>query len=184
MLDTPEKINAFNDSKKFSCYVIGGDWVSDLKKSNLFQNNINYVKNNNSLKHNIMSEHAVESASFNEFGKFNITSREKAFKGHKHTVQRMITYAMASFGRIAKAMYESSSAILDKFFSSKTEVQALPKATSSQIKPNNIRENYKLENFVTMDQNYDRNQAKINLSSTRSFENDDRVKQEDKDFEY
>ena len=63
-------------------------------------------------------------------------------------------------------------------------MQSLPKATSTQIKPDNIRENYKLENFVTMDQNYDRNQARINLSSTRSFENDDRVKQEDKDFEY
>ena len=73
-----------------------------------------------------MSEHAVESASFNEFGKFNITSRENAFKGHKHTVQRMITYAMASFGRIAKVMYKSSSAILDKVF------QGVPKCNHYQ----------------------------------------------------
>lgn len=117
LLNTEEKIALFNDPEKFSCNVIGGDWVSELKESKLFQDNIKYIKNNNSLKRNILSNHAVEAASINELGNFETTSKEDAFKGHKHTVQRFFTTTIAIAGKVAKAMYDSSSAILNKIFS-------------------------------------------------------------------
>lgn len=169
LLDTPEKINAFNDPRKFSCYVVGGDWVSDLKKSDLFQNNINYVRNNNSLKRNIMSEHAVESASFNKNGGFDITSREEAFKGHKHTIQRIFTYAIASFGRIAKVMYESSSVMIDMMFSRKDRIIELPKSPQTQKKEDTYLKSLKLENFETADKSFNAEQARKNLSTIRIF---------------
>lgn len=153
LLDTQDKVNTFNNSKKFSCYVIGGDWVSDLKKFKLFQYNINYIKNNNSLKHNILSEHAVESASINKLGEFETISREEAFKWHEHKFQRLVTYVMAITEKIVKIMYESTSAMFNKVFSKDDEIKALPKATHNEIKQDNIREGYKLENFKTTDQN-------------------------------
>lgn len=171
LLDTPEKINAFNDPRKFSCYVVGGDWVSDLKKFDLFQNNINYVRNNNSLKRNIMSEHAVEAASFNKYGEFDITSREKAFKGHKHTIQRIFTYAMASLGRISKFMYESSSVMIDKMFSRKNRTIKLPEnAQTPKEDPyleslkQSAQNRFLLENFETIDKNFNAEEARKKLA--------------------
>lgn len=80
LLDTPEKVKAFNDSDKFSCFVIGGDWVSKLKKSGKFENNINYVENSGKLKNNILSEHAVEAGRFNDDGSYATTTKDKAYK--------------------------------------------------------------------------------------------------------
>lgn len=79
LLDTTEKVNAFNDSDKFSCFVVGGDWVSELKSSSKFENNVNYVENSGKLKHNILSEHAVEAGKFNEDGNYATTTKDKAY---------------------------------------------------------------------------------------------------------
>ena len=38
-LDSQDKINAFNDSKKFECYVTGGDYVSTINSPELFKDN-------------------------------------------------------------------------------------------------------------------------------------------------
>lgn len=80
LLDTHEKVSAFNDPEKFSCFVIGGDWVSELKKSDRFQSNIHYVENTGELKNNILSEHAVEAGIFNEDGSYATTTKDKAYK--------------------------------------------------------------------------------------------------------
>lgn len=175
LLNTDEKIKMFNDPNKFSCYVIGGDWVSDLKKSDLFHYNIRYVKNNNSLKRNILSNHAVEAASINKQGKFNTTTREEAFKGHKHTIQRFFTIAMSIIGRAAKAMYDSSFAVLNKIFQRKDEVIALPENSNIQKEKNvSYVESLKLENFKTDDKNFDAKQAKNNLLVVNTLNNKDR----------
>ncbi len=80
LLDTPEKVQAFNDPDKFSCFVIGGDWVSELKKSDKFKNNISYVENNGKLKNNILSDHTIESGRFNDDGSFATTTKDIAYK--------------------------------------------------------------------------------------------------------
>lgn len=171
LLNTEEKIKMFNDPEKFSCYVIGGDWVSDLRESNLFQDNIKYIKNNNSLKRNILSDHAVEAASINELGDFEITSREDAYKGHKHTAQRFFTIAMSIAGKVAKVMHDSSSAVLDKIFSREDKIIALPESSQTQEKKDtSYIESLKLENFETTDKSFNVEQARKNLSTIRTFD--------------
>lgn len=185
LLNMEEKITMFNDPKKFSCYVIGGDWVSDLKESNLFQNNIQYVKNNNSLKRNILSDHAVEAASINELGDFEITTRDEAFKGHKHTVQRFFTIAMSIVGKAAKVMYDSSSALLDKIFSREDKTIALPESSQTPLKKDrSYIESFKLENFETTDKNFDVEQAKKNLSAIQTLDVNNAGRMEETDIEH
>ncbi len=175
LLNTDEKIKMFNNPNKFSCYVIGGDWVSDLKESDLFQDNIKYVKNNNSLKRNILSDHAVEAASINELGEFNTTTREEAFKGHKHTVQRFFTIAMSIAGRVANNIYDSSSAVLNKIFHREDKVIALPESSETQNeRKTSYVDSLKLENFETNDKNFDAKQAKENLLLMHTFDNKNR----------
>ncbi len=99
-----DKINAFNNSDKFNCYIIGGDWVSNLKKYDLYENNVKYIKNSSLLNDNILSDHALESASFDKMGNFELVSKEEAYKEHKHYVERLVTNNTAMWGKIAKTI--------------------------------------------------------------------------------
>ena len=176
LLNTDEKIKLFNDPNKFNCYVIGGDWVSDLKGADLFQDNIKYVKNNNSLKRNILSDHAVEAASINELGKFNIVTKKEAFKGHKYTIQRFFTSSISLAGRTAKAMYDWSSAVLNKIFHREDKANALPKGQEPQKERDMLYvESLKIENFETQDKNFDVKQVRENLLLEDTINNKSRI---------
>ena len=144
LLNTEEKKEAFNNSDRYNCFVIGGDWVSELKECNIFKNNIKYVKNNNQLKHNILSDHAVEAAMYNEKGNFLINDRQSAYSGHKHKIQRRITKLMAKIGKTLKRIYKNTLGIKQE------EIKALPIGKSKS----DFSESMRLENFETADKLY------------------------------
>lgn len=77
LLDTPEKIEAFNDPKKFNCNVICGDIVGHFKSCELYKNNVHYIHNNDSMKDNIIAAHLVQSAAYDENGNFVYASEEE-----------------------------------------------------------------------------------------------------------
>lgn len=69
MLDTPEKIEAFNSSK-YNCNIICGDIVGHFKSCELYKNNIHFIQNNESMKDSFISAHLVQSASYSANGNF------------------------------------------------------------------------------------------------------------------
>ena len=81
LLDNSLKIYAFNNPKKFQCFVTGGDYVSFINEPALFANNIRYVKNNNKSQNNPFGNHLIESAKFSKDGYFIECSKEEAFEG-------------------------------------------------------------------------------------------------------
>ncbi len=97
-LDTEEKVAAFNNADKFHCYVVGGDWVSELRDTNLYEQNIRYIKNNNSLKDHIMSDHALEMATCKEDGSFELVTKEEAYQNHQHSFSRETIQQVATTG--------------------------------------------------------------------------------------
>lgn len=70
LIDTDSKKEAFNNKDKFSFNVVCGDLVSQLKSNELYKNNVNYIKNNNSMKSSIFSAHMIQASSFDESGNF------------------------------------------------------------------------------------------------------------------
>lgn len=79
-LNTQDKINAFNNPEKFNCYVTGGDYVSPINSDALFEDNVKYIQNNHNNKNNIIGNHLIEAASFDENGNFITQSKEEAYK--------------------------------------------------------------------------------------------------------
>jgi hypothetical protein len=75
-LDTPEKIAAFNDPEKANFCVICGDPISALKSSDLYKNNITYVKNDGIFTG--IESHFAEAASYDNNGNFIQATREEA----------------------------------------------------------------------------------------------------------
>ena len=82
IIDSDEKIDAFNNSDKFSCFVIGGDYVSFINEPIRFEKNIHYVRNSNLTANNPFGNHMIEAGLFDERGNFIETNREDAFEGH------------------------------------------------------------------------------------------------------
>lgn len=80
LIDTPEKVAAFNDSKKYSCNVVCGDIVSQFKSCSKYQNNINYIKNNENMKSSPLSAHMIQASSFDKDGKFIKTDKKEQIK--------------------------------------------------------------------------------------------------------
>jgi hypothetical protein len=73
-LDTLEKIEAFN-GPKYNCNIICGDAVGNLKSCAMYQDNVNYIKNNDNFTPSIISAHLVQSAGFDKDGNFVRTNR-------------------------------------------------------------------------------------------------------------
>lgn len=69
LIDSPEKIKAFNN-KKISFNVVCGDIVSQLKSCECYRDNINYIKNNASMKGTILSAHMIQASSIDDEGNF------------------------------------------------------------------------------------------------------------------
>ena len=70
LLDTPEKIAAFNDPEKFHCNIIGGDIIGQLKSHELYKNNVRYIKNNDELVKSPISAHMINASTYDENGNF------------------------------------------------------------------------------------------------------------------
>lgn len=82
---------------------------------------------------------------------------------------------MSIAGRAAKAMYDSSSAVLNKIFHREDEVIALPESSDTQKeRDTSYVESLKLENFETNDKNFDAKQARENLLLVHTFDNKNR----------
>lgn len=79
LLDTTEKINAFN-SKKYNCNIVAGDVVGNLKACEKYEKNIHYIQNNNNLNQSLLSAHLVQSAEFTDNGNFVKTTKEDAIE--------------------------------------------------------------------------------------------------------
>lgn len=77
LLDTPEKIAAFNDPEKYSCNLVCGDIVGNFKSFDLYKNNVNFIKNNETMKPNFVTAHLVQSATYDENGNFVLTNEEE-----------------------------------------------------------------------------------------------------------
>jgi hypothetical protein len=75
LIDTPEKKAAFNDPEKYSFNMICGDVVSNLKSTNAYAQNVNYIKNDNRFANNLIGSHLVQSAAFDKDGQFIKTTR-------------------------------------------------------------------------------------------------------------
>ena len=79
LLNSKEKISAFN-SDKYVCCSICGDVVSHLKSSELYKDNVRFIKHNWEIKPSLLSAHLVQSASFRKSGEFELATREDAVK--------------------------------------------------------------------------------------------------------
>ena len=99
----------FNAEEKQAYYnknnsiVIGGDWVSTLKENEELDKNTTFVYNNNKLKRNIFSEHALEVASIDKNGNFNVGTKAQVYKNHEHKVQRKVILAIIKLGDFFKS---------------------------------------------------------------------------------
>lgn len=168
-LDTQDKINAFNNPEKFSCYCTGGDYISHFNRPNLFQNGIKYLQNNNAVKNNFIGNHLIESASFDENGNFITTSKEEAYKDHKSlalhlstniannnfirtTAKHSLIYTKAIFNGIRKAFNFGKDLIVNQV----NNIKALLTRNSSEgntignlnLHNTAFRESLKLENYI------------------------------------
>lgn len=115
LLDTQEKIDAFNDSEKYHCNIVGGDIIGQLKSYELYKNNVRYIKNNESLTYSPISAHMVLSSTFDENGNFvYITEEEMIDKmgpgyGRLVTITQNIRELLNVLGnKISKAEYKGS----------------------------------------------------------------------------
>lgn len=77
LIDSDEKKEAFNNKEKFSFNIVSGDIISQLKSCEKYKDNVNYIKNNDSMKPSILSAHMIQSSTFDKGGYFiKITESE------------------------------------------------------------------------------------------------------------
>jgi cysteinyl-tRNA synthetase len=91
-VDAPEKIAAFNDSKKYNCNVICGDVVSFLKSNEMYRDNVRFVKNISDID-GMFAAHLVQSAAYNDDGSFVLSSLEEAIEMMRYAEQIFVRYA-------------------------------------------------------------------------------------------
>lgn len=78
LLDTPEKIAAFNDQKKYNCNIICGDIVGHLKDYELYEDNVKYIKNNDTMTDSFVTAHMVQAATIDSEGNFVYDTKEQS----------------------------------------------------------------------------------------------------------
>ena len=152
LLDTEEKTNAFN-SDKFSCYVTGGDYVSSINEPTTFQDNVHYVQNNGQVYNNLIGNHLIEAAQFDETGTFVETTKEEAFKG-RSTPIATTTIALINNNKIKKFFGNLYLNIKQTIANMKQHISRLYKRETTpevlkEIKPTqNFDNRLKLENYI------------------------------------
>lgn len=82
MLDSKEKVDAFNDKDKFNCFVIDGDYVSFINVPTKFWENIHYVKNSNKTANNAVGNHMIEAGELDDYGNFIECEKSDLLKEH------------------------------------------------------------------------------------------------------
>ena len=70
LINTEEKIKAFNDKEKFSFNIVCGDVIGQLKSCEVYKKNVNYIKNNNKMIQSFLSAHMIQASAFDENGNF------------------------------------------------------------------------------------------------------------------
>lgn len=157
LLTTEEQLKAFNDSDKFSCFVTGGDYVSEINSPIKFQNNIHYVRNNNQTANNVIGNHLIEAGELDEYGNFIQCSKEEAFKGHSTSIATT-TIAIINNNKIksffsnkylaAKVWLKSMKERLATLFKRDKTPEVLTRKTEIKEKISKFDDELKLENYV------------------------------------
>ncbi|MBR6821219.1 MAG: DUF2974 domain-containing protein [Bacilli bacterium] len=80
LLDTPEKVEAFNDPEKYHCNVIGGDIVGHFKSCSSYRNNVKYIHNNGQYSNTPVSAYMIQAAEFDENGNFVVIDEKEMVK--------------------------------------------------------------------------------------------------------
>ena len=97
LIDTPEKVDAFNNKDKFSFNIVCGDIVGHLKSCDLYKNNVNFIRNNGTAKPSIISSHLVQASTFDEYGNFICASEEEMIEA-----MGMVETAFTSFAQYVR----------------------------------------------------------------------------------
>jgi len=103
LLDTKEKIAAFNDSKKYNCNIVCGDIVGHFKSFELYEDNVNYIRNNETMKMTAISSHLVQASTFDSSGNF--------IKADKEEMKQKMGIVKGAFMEFSKTVRE----VLNKF---------------------------------------------------------------------
>lgn len=166
--NNPDKVKAFNNSEKFDCVIVGGDVVSKINPPTCFVENIRYVANSERRKNNFLYAHTVEAGKIDETGKFEETSKEKAyenydmrlidkFMGFADNVKKesriklgLIKNVLKGFSSIKNKLKGSVSSLKDfiKNHRKKQEKQELLLPAKSDKTRNEFDQSLKLENYI------------------------------------
>lgn len=174
LINTQEKINAFNNSEKFNCYVIGGDWVSELDSYEKYSGNVKYIQNNGTLKDNMFSNHTIEAASYNDNGNFLLSdSKEQAYKKNQSFFQKAITGTIKTFSNIFEKVYDVGKNFFGniKDFFGDLKNKFLPDNNPKMLSTpqSSYLDSLKLENFQTNQLGYNPYQALENINHPKDI---------------
>lgn len=121
LIDTNEKRQAFNDKNKFSFNVVCGDIVSQLKSYEMYKNNINYIKNNDSMKPSILSAHMIQSSAFDNEGNFIKITESEMLEHTNSIIIKLINLSKFITKRVNKTNYKLYHNRNDKYIITKDE---------------------------------------------------------------
>lgn len=107
LIDTPEKVAAFNNSKKFQCNIICGDIVGLFKSCEIYKNNVTYIHNNSLMNKSFVSAHLVQAASYDELGNFIKSSEEEARKQLGQTTNLIVKLSQETREKLNKRKQEN-----------------------------------------------------------------------------
>jgi len=93
LIDTDAKKGAFNNKDKFSFNIVCGDIVSQLKSCESYKDNVNYIKNNDSMKPSILSAHMIQSSTFDNEGNFIKITEEEMEQQTNQVVITLINFS-------------------------------------------------------------------------------------------
>lgn len=155
LINTPERVAAFNDSKKYNCNIICGDVVGHLKSYELYKDNVNYIKNNDSMKESFVSAHMVQSATFDHTGNFVQTTEEEmiqkmgsfktkflqviknireAMNDMQNKIDKFNTAGKISFERYKDEVYTSLQNKIEKFRFNKSSTDEMSYSNNNELK--------------------------------------------------
>lgn len=150
LLDRQEKVNAFRNSNKFSCFVINGDYISPITSPELFADNVQYVENNKE-DDMVVRCHLIEAAKFDEDGSFVRCSREIDAKWistivgfiNNDKIKGVVTKAFLATKRFGDSVKKKIAKLFEKKDnSSRIETCLIKKKTEfdEYVNPNNYAE--------------------------------------------
>lgn len=139
-----QKLNKKNILK---CYIVGGDWVSEIRD---WSNKIPliFIKNNNKQKRNIFAQHTLEAIEYDNEGNFIRTARDKAIKNQEYHYQRKIIRFFTAIGNKIKVLFKR-----DKRKNLPAGNEEKGKTKDNDVR-NKYRYQYHLEEGIVSSNNY------------------------------